>query len=59
MLLSPVRIKKKVTVKKADEGKGKQRTAVEEGIWVKTIVLIRPSRRASGAAKTVLIEERI
>ena len=46
-------------MKKMDEGNGKQRTAVEDGRCVKTIVLMRPSRRANGAAKMVLIEERI
>lgn len=59
MLLSPVRRKKSATVKKTDEGNGKTRTAVEEGRCVNTIVLIRPRCRESGAAKTVLIEERM
>ena len=53
MLFKPVRMKNSIIVKNRLVGAGKNRTAVLEGRWVKTMVLIRPSLLASGPAKMV------
>lgn len=58
MLFNPVRRKKSAIVRGSDVGKGNRRTAVEDGRWVKTIVLIRPRRCARGPANIVESEER-
>lgn len=58
MLFRLVRRKNSATVKKMPDGAGKRRTAADDGIWVNTIVLIRPRRRDSGPAATVKQDDR-
>ena len=58
MLFRPVRMKNKIMVRTRLRGAGKKRTAVLEGMCVKTMVLIRPSLLASGPAKMVDSEAR-
>jgi len=51
-------MRRQMTVRTTDVGNGKMTTEIEEGKCVKTIVLTNPSRRESGAAKSVEMNAR-
>ena len=51
MLFRVARKSSSPTVQPTLEGSGMKALAIEEGRWVKTIVLIKPIRLASGPAK--------
>ena len=53
MLFRVARKSSSPTVQPTLEGSGMKALAIEEGRWVKTIVLIKPILRANGPAKTL------